>query len=362
MQASDFKSHIVRYPAGAEPTPLPPTQGVTLVLVSRSAQAAHPRILGVILRDRMATTLTRVMTPLPSVRSLADTASSVDLDEVTSVVAFGGGSTMDSAKVLAAVQSSESLASTAPLQDLLVAERQRELVVIPTTAGSGAEITPFASIWTSDGASKISVERPDLAPDQVILTPSLLASCRTEQILSSLLDAIGHCADSLWNRRSNDTSEELARRGLKVAATVLPSVGQQAAAEIAADLQEVSLLGGQAISMTRTSIAHALSYYFTRRHGVPHGDAVAMFIPAISRFLTETNHALAGDSQLEKVATAVAALDLCERYANALANASLEDAIESAMASTRLANFVVSDTHAALVSILRDTLPSSRST
>jgi alcohol dehydrogenase len=333
---------------------------MTLLVTSESAHRLHSLVLDAIMRNRGPSTVLRVIEPLPSVRSIDDVAASVDLAAVTSVVAFGGGSAIDSAKVLSVLKPSTQLAAASSLEDALLAQRQRELIAIPTTAGSGAEITPFASIWMDGGAYKVSIERPDLAPSRVILIPDLLGSCSTPLIRSSLLDAIGHCTDSLWNRVSDDTSEGLARRGLLIAAMVLPTVGRCATTVIAADLQEVSLLGGKAICRTRTSLAHALSYYFTSRHGLPHGDAVAMFIPAITRFLFKSAHPLGDDAQLCEIATAITAIDLFDQHSKALAEVRLEDAAQAAMASSRLRNFTVDVTHPTVMSIIQDALQGAR--
>lgn len=351
---------VIRVAHGMAPAALPLVTGMSLLLVSETASRAHAHTLASIMQVRHAATVTRVVGSLPTARAIDEIAASIDLSAVTSVIAFGGGSTIDTAKVVATLETGRSLSAAVASEDALVATRRRELVAIPTTAGSGAEVTPFAAIWTRSEQNKISIERNDLAPDLVILVPDVLATCPTSQVRSSLLDAIGHCADSIWNRRSDHASESLARRGLRIGVDSLGAVNSQPPHRLAHDLQEISLLGGMVITQTRTSIAHALSYYLTNRHGLPHGDAVAIFLPAITRFLIRHTDRFGADELLVEMADAITRANLLELHNDSLRKVESDAVVRSAIASPRLKNFMCDVSAIDVAEIVADTLDSTR--
>lgn len=200
------------------------------------------------------------------------------------VLGVGGGSVIDSAKLFrAGLSVKESRLQAIQGWNSQPRNSRVGLVVAPTTAGTGAEVTPFATVWNYSGGQKGSVERADLPPDHVILDPKLLLSLPQDQILYPALDAISHALESLWNRNRVGDSEIFAKHAL---ALLLPHIGSMDRLKID-DLNELqigSTYAGLAISITRTSIAHSISYSFTSNLGVPHGLAVSFLLPKLIDF------------------------------------------------------------------------------
>ncbi len=176
------------------------------------------------------------------------------------VVAVGGGHVMDIAKAV----------------NFLI--DKKPLVAIPTTAGSGAEATPFAVVY-KDGV-KTSLEDPGVLPTYAIVDPALGQSVSREVSCASGLDALCQAIESLWARAATDESRAYATEALDLAWPSLPSA-VEGDPEARAKLMLGAHLAGKAIAISKTTACHALSYGLTARFGVAHGLAVAYTMPAL---------------------------------------------------------------------------------
>lgn len=179
---------------------------------------------------------------------------------IDAILAIGGGSVMDCAKVLGLWL--HQRAGFAPLP----------FIVAPTCFGSGAEVTPFATVY--EGHKKTSVADPRMKPSHIILDAKLGASLSTRSRVIGCLDALCQSVESFWSRQATMQSQHLSLEAIRV----LAQGGWLSNPEKASidALMLGSHLSGRAISMAKTTAAHALSYGLTSRFGVPHGQAVAM--------------------------------------------------------------------------------------
>jgi alcohol dehydrogenase len=179
------------------------------------------------------------------------------------VLAVGGGHVMDIAKA------ANARATQAPL------------VAVPTTAGSGAESTPFAVAYQN--GIKLSLEGPEFLPSYAIVDPLLAASTPRIPMLASALDALCQATESLWSVRATEESKKYAAEAQSLVwQNIVPALqGDRAAL---GELARGAHLAGKAIAISKTTACHAFSYGLTARFGVPHGIAVAIFLPAMMRF------------------------------------------------------------------------------
>ena len=215
---------------------------------------------------------------------------------VDAVVALGGGSAMDSAKALAAILPMRPTEDTPPLSRWLRDGEARgndpvlPVICLPTTAGTGAEVTPFGTIWDTAHHKKRSVAHPALFPQTALLDPELTLSLPWRETLTGAMDIISHCLETLWNRTATPVSLALAGQALPMVMDALPRA-QVEPLDIAprSALQEASLMAGIAISQSRTALAHAVSYPVTLGFGVPHGLACAFTLPAIAALVSRRN-------------------------------------------------------------------------
>ena len=224
----------------------------------------------------------------PDLNRLQDLALDLLDVQVDCVVALGGGSAIDAAKVFALALSPTARHYT--LRELLSAVVDLPLGVsiplyaLPTTAGTGSELTPYATVWDHAERRKLSLAGPAVYPHTAFVDSELSDTVSYSSTLNTGLDAINQAAESIWNHNITPMSEMLAHRALKLGMKALPrlldDLGNSSLRDIMA---EASLLAGMAISQTRTSICHSISYPLTAHFGVPHGLACAFTMPAVLR-------------------------------------------------------------------------------
>ena len=223
---------------------------------------------------------------IAQVRELAQNFAKTRFD---TIIALGGGSIIDTAKALSVVlYEPEGLS----VLDCLSSGKEPQIsgsipiVAIPSTSGTGAECTQFATLWDLAEGKKYSLESPHLLPQQIILDPELTVGLPRAQTLYTGLDALSHATESLWNKSFHPLAKACAKAAITSIVENLPIVLEHPE-NLAArtEMQNASFLSGIAISQTKTAIAHAISYPLTYRYLVPHGLAAAFSIPALFRFL-----------------------------------------------------------------------------
>ena len=185
---------------------------------------------------------------------------------VDGFIAVGGGTTIDTTKLL-----NLAIVSQKPVKTLLTEktapESLKPCLAIPTTAGTGAEATRFAVCY--DGEAKYSIDFEVIRPSDVVLIPEFTATLPAYQKASTNFDAYAQAVESLWAIGATDESKEYANRALALMKED--------------NWPEASYWAGRAIDISRTTAAHAFSYYLTSHYGIPHGHAVYMVFEYICR-------------------------------------------------------------------------------
>lgn len=211
--------------------------------------------------------------PNPEFHNLKRGLEAVSAHTPDVIIGIGGGSVMDMAKLLAAL-------SNKPKSDLAALtggspgldKRGTHLVLVPTTAGSGAEATHFSVLYRE--GVKYSIAGEGLLPDHIVLDPELIKSGDSNQLAASGLDALCQCVESIWARGATSQSKDLAIAGLRSVSESLVAFVERDK-RFAEPMQWGSHLAGHAINTSKTTAPHALSYFLTTHLGVPHGVAVA---------------------------------------------------------------------------------------
>ena len=240
--------------------------------------------------------------PNPDVEDIDATAELLRSYNPDCLMGLGGGSSLDTAKALARIlpmPEGMTLTDHFRKKTPLSGGRALPIITIPTTAGTGAEVTPFATIWDFRQKKKYSLTGNDLFPIKAFLDPALTYDLPELLTISSGLDAISHALESVWNKNANPVSIGLATQSLPISLETLPQLKKNPE-ELAsrAAMMEASLLAGMAISQTRTALAHSISYPLTLAFNLPHGIACSFTLPAILRF-----NAYADDGRLKKLAS-----------------------------------------------------------
>lgn len=225
--------------------------------------------------------------PNPDYRLLAEqTGRFAELERQPEViVALGGGSVIDSAKVFAAAGG-----DFGKIRTFLETQKGAEqlsaipLIAVPTTAGTGSEVTCWGTVWDEANGKKYSLARPNLYPTHAVIDPRLMLGKPQLLTISTGLDALSHALESLWNVNNNPVSANHAVLAARTILDVLPKLVRDLGnIELRSRMAMAALFAGLAFSNTKTAIAHSLSYPITLRHGVQHGIACSFSLPMVLR-------------------------------------------------------------------------------
>jgi phosphonate metabolism-associated iron-containing alcohol dehydrogenase len=201
------------------------------------------------------------------------------------ILAVGGGSVLDTAKLVRLALAMDCHSIHELLRSVPAASKSRRplLIAVPTTHGTGAELTQWTTVWDKGGGRKLSLSHPGNYPDIAIYSPAMTYGLPLPVSFSTTLDALAHALEALWNRNANPVSDELASAAVRLVTENLELLADPVPPGVRANLLRASLFAGLAFSNTRTAAAHSLSYPLTLRFAIPHGIACAMTLPALWR-------------------------------------------------------------------------------
>ncbi|MDO5604732.1 MAG: iron-containing alcohol dehydrogenase PsrA [Paracoccus sp. (in: a-proteobacteria)] len=198
------------------------------------------------------------------------------------IVALGGGSVIDSAKFLAAGHGAYAPVHALLDQGLELSRPSLPLIAVPTTTGTGSDLTKWATIWDTGKGRKLSLNRDDLYAEVALVDPDLTTSLPWTLTLTTGLDALSHSLESLWNRNANPISRGHAVLATRDIMAALPRLQADLSDRAARRLLAMGATrAGLAFSNTQTALAHNISYPLTLRHGVVHGIACSFCLPEV---------------------------------------------------------------------------------
>jgi len=201
------------------------------------------------------------------------------------LVAVGGGSVIDTAKTLmvgTAGGSFDALVALLATGKAFTPARVKPLIAIPTTAGTGSEVTPWATVWDRAAGRKYSLHLPQTWPEAAVVDPELTASLPARPTLAAGLDALSHALESIWNVNANPVSDTHAVAAARAVLATLPELMHDLRNPALRARQSLAALqAGLAFSNTKTALAHSISYDMTLHHGLPHGLACSFTLPMV---------------------------------------------------------------------------------
>jgi alcohol dehydrogenase class IV len=214
----------------------------------------------------------------PNIDEVATAIRLVRETHCDAVLAVGGGTALDIAKAAALLAAQEDSAREHILSTSALQPRRCLLVLVPSTAGSGSEMTSFAAIYVN--GKKTSFDHRLLLADYAIVDPDLTIGLPARIAASAGMDAICQAIESLWSIRSTGRSRRLAAESLKLALSHIEEFCTRRTLISRTAMARAALLAGMAINITRTTAPHAVSYSLTSRFHVPHGHSCALTLPA----------------------------------------------------------------------------------
>jgi len=200
------------------------------------------------------------------------------------VLAVGGGSVLDVAKLVAALHDRPEPVATFYGLNLL-AGRRTALACVPTTAGTGSEVSPNALLFDEAAVTKKAVISPALVPDDAIVDPQLMLSLPPALTATTGIDALTHCLEAYANRAAHPAVDLHALEGVRLIGTHLARAvadGSDLAARSAVALG--SLYGGLCLGPVNTAGVHALAYPLGGEFHLAHGLSIALLLPHVVRF------------------------------------------------------------------------------
>jgi len=219
----------------------------------------------------------------PSTRFFNQIRAEVEREDFHAVIGIGGGSVLDTAKLIAALsytdQSVEEVYGIGKLSG-----RNMFLACVPTTAGTGSEVSPNAVLLDEDENLKKGVVSPFLVPDEAYVDPVLTHSVPSDVSASTGIDALTHCLEAYANRFAHPLTDLYALEGIRLIAGAIGEVctnGNNARAR--SDLALGSLYGGLCLGPVNTAAIHALSYPLGGEYHIAHGISNAILLPRVMK-------------------------------------------------------------------------------
>jgi alcohol dehydrogenase class IV len=222
--------------------------------------------------------------PEPATHHVEQVLALARQQECQAVIGIGGGSSMDVAKITAVL-----LANTQSLTELLrggkIEKRGVPTLMIPTTAGTGAEATQNAIFLVPEEESKVGIVSPKLVPDWAILDPALTVGLPPAITASTGMDALCHAIECYISKKANPLSDTYALQAIRLISRSLRRAYQNGKdLDARHDMLLAALFGGMSIASSSTTAVHALAYPLGGKYHMPHGLSNAILLPYVMEF------------------------------------------------------------------------------
>jgi alcohol dehydrogenase class IV len=221
--------------------------------------------------------------PNPTIKDAENGISKFKAAKPDIVLAVGGGSVIDLAKAINALAVQKSNPEKYITGKQKLEKKGKPLIAIPTTSGTGSEVTRYATIYIEN--TKYSLTSDEfIIPDVSIIDPFLTETMTPYLTASTGLDALCQAIESMWAVKSTQESRKLAKEAIKTAIENLEKAVNNSDKNARTNMAKSSNLSGKAINISRTTACHSISYPITSYFNIPHGHAVALTMPEILVF------------------------------------------------------------------------------
>lgn len=220
-----------------------------------------------------------------SLEAIDELASFCQAEKPDLIIAIGGGTILDTAKAAAILANNPG-----SVRDYVVGGEKEiarpgvPVVAIPTTSGTGSEVTPFAVVWDTKNKKKLTLASDLAYPKVALVDPELTDNLPPEITANTGIDALAQAIESYWAKKHNPTSDIFALRAVKLIMINLEKAVNNPDRKSREMMAQGSLFAGLAFSNTATTICHAVSYPITIYWDVPHGQAVAITLPSFIEY------------------------------------------------------------------------------
>ena len=259
-----------------------------LIVTGKSSQknGALDDVLSALEANGQTATVYDRVTPNPTVACVREGVALLKSAGADFVVAIGGGSPMDAAKAIA------TLAVQERTDEEIFAGGYAPVALpmahVPTTAGTGSEVTPYSILTNDVRQTKTSISSPALFPRVAFLDGKYMAQLAPQVSLNTALDALSHAVESMLSRNAIPMSNMFSEEAIEL---IVPLLGKAQNGRMTLEERDTllyaSALAGMAIAQSGTTAVHGMGYALTYFHGIPHGRANALLLGETLRLCEE---------------------------------------------------------------------------
>lgn len=222
--------------------------------------------------------------PEPTYQQVQEIIDEFNQSGADLIVAIGGGSVMDGAK-LASVLATDQYGVKDLLENPGLARKCVPIVLIPTTAGTGSEVTPNAIVAVPEKELKVGIVNEHMIGDYVILDARTIKDLPRPIAAATGVDALAHCIECYTGKKANPFSDVYALEGLRlIFENIKAACDDPNAMDAKTKMLIAAYYGGLAISSSGTTAVHALSYPLGGKYHIAHGVSNAMLLAPVMRF------------------------------------------------------------------------------
>ena len=223
----------------------------------------------------------------PTAEYIRQVIEQIQVHRIDLVIGIGGGMVMDIAKAASILATQPEAPEVYVTGKVVPSPRRIRLMLIPTTAGTGAEVTQFSVVYIDK--IKYSLAHPSLGADHALLVPEFTYALPKAVTATSGCDAIAQAIEAFWSVNATPESHQYSAQAL---ACLLPHI-VEAVHRPTEENRRAMMLGacyaGMAINIAKTTWAHAASYWLTANKDISHGHAVMLTLPYLFPLIDEAN-------------------------------------------------------------------------
>lgn len=248
----------------------------------------------------IASEISTEIKPEPTEENIEDVFHTFLRGEHDAIIGIGGGSVLDAAKILAVLKTNDQPIS-ALVGTNLVKKRGVPTILIPTTSGTGSEVTPNAIVTFPEKELKIGMVSPHLLPDLVILDPALTLNLPKSITAATGMDAFTHALESYISNKANPFSDMFALESMRlISGSIQEAYHHGENMKARENMLVGAMYGGMALTSAGTAAVHAMAYPLGGKYKISHGVANSMLLPHVTAF--NADHII---DRLEHVARAI---------------------------------------------------------